>query len=685
MPNEINPFDDLYLTETASAREFTSLFSDFLVEHTLTLFKPVNVVLKGTQGSGKTMLLSLLKPEIRIDFWQGGRDFPVPKKLAPFIGCGINFTRSAALDIGQRPLSRDPERDLSLFPLYFADFVNYWIVRDLLTSLRLIIDNLAAFPDIIEDAAALDKFATVLAKQDCWFGYLDGLSTFSALCSRIDERIARYRAFHQYNIDELDDEIHKTKTAIGEPAARTGECLRTVGVIADNVPIYVRIDQVEILGRSDQLRGTLGLEYRKVVNRALSTRDPRIFYRVGVRRHAWEDELSVIGTVPLEQSRNYRAIDLDDILRHRENVPWIFPEFARDVFRRRLTYAGLRVQATRPLRQYLGSPPPAEEAAKAYVGNSTVDRVLRIEPDWPEQWKGVLRDLFERSVLSAKLAEAWARQSGGRKENNRLLQPPPSTPYPWDGSIWRKERVRQALMQIAARCGQRLMWSGDDSVISLSGDNILVFISICQHIWEAFYRVQRGRPDSRRREPVQGIDAASQAVGIQLASVYWYEKITEWPGGHERQRFVDHLGRLFQDRLSDDLAMSYPGHNGFSLSKEDLSNDTSLKEFLDEAVNFGDLFEAPHTTKEKDRKQRVKWYLHPILSPYFRIPETHVKEPMYVSASEVRKWLRDADVYTGNWRKEKPAPDEESLRKNVRARPSGQMQLFDPLAGASST
>jgi hypothetical protein len=681
VPTEINPFDDLYLTETASAREFTALFSDFMVEHMLTLFKPVNVVLKGTQGSGKTMLLSLLKPEIRLDFFDGERPFPVPKKLARFIGCGINFTRSAALDIGQRPLSQDLQHDLALFPLYFADFVNYWIVRDLLGSLKLMFGHEPAFGGIVNDSSAADAFARDLARQDCWFGYLNGVTTFDALFEKIDYRISRYRAFHQYNVELLDAEIQRTKTSIGEPAARAGECLRNTGVIADDVPIYVRIDQVEILARSDQLRDTLGAEYRKVINRALSTRDPRIFYRIGVRRHAWEDELAVIGSVPLEQSRNYRLLDIDDVLRRRENFPWIFPDFARDVFTRRLVHAGLKTQGSRTMRQYLGTPPEPQDAARAYAGRSTAERVLRIDAAWPEVWRKLLVDLFELDPLSAKLAEAWLRQTGGRKVKNRFLTSPPAKPFPWDAMIWRKERVKQALMQIAARCGQRLLWSGDESVTALSGDNILVCISICQHIWEAFFRGQRRKPESQRKDPLRdGIDAASQAIGIQLTSAYWYDKITEWPGGHERQKFVDTLGRLFQDRLSDDRAMSYPGHNGFSLSKEEFERDVSLKRFLDDAVNFGDLFEAPHTTKEKDRRQRIKWYLHPILSPHFRIPETHVKEPLYVTASEVRKWLREADVYMDNWVME---PLGAKMPEGKKGTEMNQLSLFDPLSWAS--
>ena len=97
--------------------------------------------------------------------------------------------------------------------------------------------------------------------------------------------------------------------------------------------------------------------------------------------------------------------------------------------------------------------------------------------------------------------------------------------------------------------------------------------------------------------------------------------------------------------------MSYPGRNGFSLTNESLEADGEVSRFLGDAVDYGDLFEAPHTTKHKDARQRQKWYLSPILSPYFRLPESHVKEPMYVDIATVRGWLSDLKIVSP-----RPAP-----------------------------
>jgi hypothetical protein len=91
------------------------------------------------------------------------------------------------------------------------------------------------------------------------------------------------------------------------------------------------------------------------------------------------------------------------------------------------------------------------------------------------------------------------------------------------------------------------------------------------------------------------------------------------------------------------LALSYPGENGFSVALDELRADKDTGEFLNEAVFFGDLFAAPHTTKLKDRKPRRKWYLNTILSPHFRLPHTHKKEPWYIPISTVRSWMSEAE------------------------------------------
>ena len=98
-------------------------------------------------------------------------------------------------------------------------------------------------------------------------------------------------------------------------------------------------------------------------------------------------------------------------------------------------------------------------------------------------------------------------------------------------------------------------------------------------------------------------------------------------------------------KLIADKTMSYPGANGFSLRVDDLEKDDRLREFLRQAVGYGDLYEAPHTSKTPGEK-RLKYYLAPILSPIFRIPSVHTKEPEYSNIAQANKWLAGGDTLT---------------------------------------
>ena len=644
---ETNPFHELYVTETAGPEEFVRLFSPFLIKHAALLFQPGNVVLKGTQGTGKSMLLNLLRPEIRRAYNATKVRYPVPRSFGTFVGAGVNLTRSGAIDIGQRPISRNEEEDERLFPLYFGDFINYWIVSDILATIQYMGQHREIF-DGVGSHDTLERFAKTLASNDCWFGYLEGTDGFADLVTRLKRRISLYRSFHQDNIHSLPTEISQTKTRIGEPISTAAESLWAEGVISEKVPVFVRIDQYEILMDSDDLRPSLGLEYRRVINKALGARDPRVSYRIGTRSYAWQDDINVFGTtLTLENERDFKIVDLDDILRRKENrSTYIFPKFAEDIFRRRLRYAGFKLP-TKPLTKVMGRSPRPSEAARYYAGTTEARRALKIDKSWPRYWVDYLIALFDKDPLSAKLGEAWLRQRGSDPTDyDRLKSRPPRTrPLPWEKTYWKKERHKQALMQLAARCAQRLLWSGEENIIALSTGSTLVFVSMCQHIWDAFLRSQRSKPSGKQCNPVRdGISHRIQAIGIQTASTHWYFKINEKPDGSDRKRFIDIIGRRFYTSLVNDSAMSYPGHNGFSVQLAELEMNDDVNSFLKEAVDYGDLFDASHTTKEKSGQQRKKYYLNPILSPHFRIPESHVKEPIYLKVSQVRSWMKEAGI-----------------------------------------
>lgn len=643
--HEVNPFQELYVTDSPDPDVYVRLFSDVPVKQALKLFEPGNIVLKGIQGAGKSMLLNLFRPDIRLAYFKAGVRFPVPKSHSAFLGAGINLTRSGILDIGQRPIQKSLEKDLQTFPLYFADFLNYWVVRDILRSVDEMRRNPDAFDRFVREASC-DEFAGHLATEDCWFGWLKGCNTFAKLAERLDERIIAYREFHNFNSD-MDDSLKDSKTTIGEPIARAAEILKKTRVIPQTASVFVRIDQLERLHRSDALRAGLGAKYRQIINKAVGLRDSRISYRMGTRRYAWEDDLIIYGSRDrLERIRDYRIVDLEEMLRRKENTKeWIFPKFAEDVLCRRLRKRGYDAAKPKDLmRRVFGKGIHAKQAARQYALNSNPRRVLKLQGKWHPSWKQYLYGLFQDNPLEAVLASAWARQTGSVKgQTKRQTQPPPSD-SPWRREYWKKERIRQALMQIAARTAQRLRWSGADSIIRLSSANVTIFLSICHEIWDAFLRTTRGRKLRDEDSPLNGIEPDIQAVGIHTASQFWHDKMSEQAKGDQRQRFVDHIASFFRSSLLADHPMSYPGHNGFSLTIEQLDQTAELRRFLCDAVDYGDLVDVPHTTKEKDRRPRRKWYVNPILSAFYQIPEIHAKEPYYANLGDVSKWLSKAEV-----------------------------------------
>ena len=104
----INPFHRLYLTEGVGDVDIPSLFSSVLVPYVSQLFLPGNVVLRGMEGTGKTMLLSLLDTNVRLAFWSHpdeptegelSKGDPLGPALRRYVGAGINLSSSKAFKL----------------------------------------------------------------------------------------------------------------------------------------------------------------------------------------------------------------------------------------------------------------------------------------------------------------------------------------------------------------------------------------------------------------------------------------------------------------------------------------------------------------------------------------------------------------------------------------------------------
>jgi hypothetical protein len=644
-----NPFVDLYVTESISADTFVKVFSTALLDEadTLALYQPGNVILIGLQGSGKTALLNLLKPEVLLAYRRANVAWPLPARCSRFISAGINLSKSGAMDFGQRTIELNNANEERRYALYFADFLNYWIVDDLLQSLQTLIDaedvEVKEFLGLKISNSRLDELAQTLAKNRCWLGALPKISTLEELRGSIQDRIIEYRNFLNYNSDELPEYIKRSKTSVGEPISATVDVLRRCGIIPEDLPVLIRIDQFEdLMGLEEAADQELRVEYRAVIYKMLGTRDSRLSYRVGARPYAVRQDFRMLGTSSvIEELRNYTIVDIDNILRRKEHSRGVFPKFAEDVFTKRLKEAGYSVPSRVPslISHVFGKKPSIEERARSYVKDS-VENVIDADSDWPPLAEGFLNELAITDPISAKLGEAWLRQQLRRD----LEKVPDVTKREWDQSSrkwWKKERVEQALLQIAAARKQRMVWAGAGDVLSLSGGNVLVFLSICQLVWAEYLRsggvVTDAAPQIHSR--------VLQDLGIQQASEYWYRKLRADPnGGDDRHRFVSVIAGEFRSALREDKRMSYPGANGFSLSERDLDNDAEVSVFLDLCTAYGVLTVSRHTPKMSARGISKKWYLFPILSPYFQLPVAHTKEPIYSNVTQVRGWLQKSNV-----------------------------------------
>lgn len=646
-----NPFHDLYLSETISEDALVELFSPIIVDYSHVMFEPGNVIVLGAQGTGKTMLLNLLRPESRLAYARAKRDFPVPKNLSRFIGAGINLRKCGALEFAQHLEKETSGREVQELQLLFADFINCLIVLDMVASVQELINskNTKVLNEVGVNSSAgnLDKFAKQLAAEPCWFGALNGVETVTQLKQELANRVYQYRRFINLNITQMPAEISDTKTVIGDPVLKAAQALRDAGVLEEDVKVFIRIDQYEQLTTLNRLEKGFGTGCQQLIHKALAARDGRVSYRIGTRKHGWPLPPRIFKTDDaLELKRDFDVVDMEETFRRRENSrTWIFPKFARDIFERRLKRSeysrdGVAVDLLAAVGQSLKPP----EKAKSYFFNeaSMQSVIAKAIADLPtavtDEWKTYISHVGQNDVLNAWLCCAWLRQKiGSDKKKIGAIPPiPVAGTVPWvKQPYWQKERNHQALMQIASANKQALLWSGEDDVLQLSAGHLLIFLFLLQHIWDAWLRDKRGATDD---EFIFPINNSVQSQGVMEASIEWRSKQIEGPNARQRKKFVDVLGEHFYLNLNNDKAMSYPGANGISISDVEIENEPEIHMFLWESASFGDLFETSHTSKKKGEK-RTKYYLAPILSPYFRIPAIHTKEPEYVKIEQVKNWL----------------------------------------------
>ncbi|MDR3427367.1 hypothetical protein [Silvimonas sp.] len=646
-----NPFHDLWVTEILDPKEFVKMFSPMVASHAEELFGTGNVVVRGRQGSGKSMLLGLLNTKTRVAYANSGTEYPAPNDYKAFIAAGINLTRDNARIVTAR-LSELPEPiRRGWAAATFADYVNYLLVQDLLRNVIYLAEEQISTGALENElpvnwsGSYKSKLTEILLLSDVWGIFFEGCKSIEEIVKRVSFRLSEYRRYFNFSVNSLNAEIEKTKTDIGEPVAVLAEALRESGVLPREALIYLKIDQHEELYELERSSGTASL-FRQVINRMLAMRDGRVAYRIGTRHYAWTEEMTVWGSgAYLENMRDYSMIDIDSILKRNENKALGFPfkDFAEDVFRRRLGVYGLDVSKPYPkglLFEVFGDSIKPIERAKLYVKGKPSQ--IRLPRSYAPEWQKVLDALWESDPLDAMLGAAWLRQRAQQRSGIARDASKIGT-FPWrDRPYWRKERYEAALVQIAGECNETLIWSGKSHLIDLSGSNILAFMTICRAIWAAWLRKLSDAELESIEFPRIGVD--EQVIGVAEASRIWADKLKEGTDGDKRARFISALGAWFSRRIRGDKALSNPGHNGISLLVSEFDNKNFISDLIRSCRDQGDLIESSHTTKTKDAKPRKKWYLNPLLSPNFRIPHVRTKEPIYVSIGDLTAVYNDSLV-----------------------------------------
>lgn len=678
-PYLTNPFTEAYVTHTVTDEHFVRFFSSVMVSSAGAILQPGNVVVKGTQGSGKSMLLRLLDPEIRIAYFNvdpreesPDTAYPVPAALRRFISTRVDLNKSGLLDIANTLPNRPEPEDLADLTKSFADFFNYWLLRGLLLCLDRIAENPVPFGDLV-NVANRDAFAIALARQDCWFDALAGVRDWEGLKQAVKERVVAYRAWANGN-RELPAQVRESRTMIGEPLSRAAEQLKASGVLSAGTNIFATIDQIEALWMQGEGRQQLGERLRRELCELVGKRDHRISYRIGSRRYDWGKggSLAMRDGRELEEGRDFQIFDIDALLRRDETATnWTFRRLVKDVFRR-------RVQSTHPnatelpkglekSERFFGPSPSPQEVVATAIRNPdpTGQQLLRLDADWPEPWRAAILRCYRKETpdlpqpppvsypadpLNALLLAAWGLQTGGRgrtsEQAHRKQLDPPANPSeaPWNDAkkYWRKERYPQAVLQLISRHQQKMLWWGEAKVLSLCGSNILRFITISRVTWDYWQRLTDGSPPvGEERDCI--VEPEIQSRAIFEASRKVHEALMRQPGqpaGDVRSRFLNEIASWLRARLLDDKAMSNPGQNGFSLRISELNSHAGLRQLIEEAVGWGDLYEMAHTSKSKAEhasEPRRKYYINPALSPFYELPEAHTKEPVYASLEVILK------------------------------------------------
>ena len=639
-----NPFHGPIVTETIEDPDhYREVFSHkILVSETLDVFRRVNVAVLGAQGSGKSMILNLIRQPV-MQAWldKQGRPPEPLRGVDPFFGISINLTRAGLQVFGRRSFNvglADSRHSWGPELAGAADYLTHYLLREFARALafltqpegHLLAQWMELNPEHIGSLAWRE-----IASWDLWNGVYASCQSLGDVAEKATDRFNAWKGFLNYRQDLLPDELRRALVSPEDALHSCGNLLQRLSSCATGLPLFVVIDQYEELPR---LNPALGPGMQRLVNTLMKSRDPVVFIKVGVRTNDWGQETRVWGSESaIELQRDYVSIDLSELLMRKENSQgWLFPSFARDVAYRRLRYEGRYRKARLDTLPVMLGEWTADHEATLYSGLKPRPKLLL--RGLPEEVKRSLLQIPEvfESNLELRLAGAWATQQLRREREAGDVMHLGVSERPWDKEWWRKERVDIALLQIASLYNQKRLYYGWETMLYLAGGNITAFLLLCEEIWDIASKLGE--------DPLSGVALKPnvQSAGAYAASLRWRTRDKNGlDQGARRYIVLTNLGAAIRSAVIDDMGISNPGHSGFSVSESDLYAEgaTDARRFLQNAVNWAVMEERRHVSKEDRSTARLKYYLHPLLAPSLGIPYKRVKEPRYVEAEDVVGWV----------------------------------------------
>lgn len=637
-----NPFLEPLVSELIEdPLRYQKMFSErILVGETLQVFQPANIILQGPQGSGKSMILNLLRYQVLATWLSAGSAPPSPlQHINPFLGISINLVRASFHVFGRRSVTRARKgyADEGADAACAADYLTNYLFREFLMALQFLRGRDGTkFRNWLQTSREKLDLSRQIATWPAWNGYYSECKSLEDLLKKSEHRLYIWRRFLNSSIEDVPDEVWGTKALMEEAFHSMGNALRGASTSAKPVSLFVMIDQYEEL---PELNITHGTTLQRIINSLIKTRDPVVSYKIGARNYDWGQELRIWGAESrIEVQRDYAIVNLSDTLQRREDSHWIFPEFARDVaYKRMKEQGGFSDVREDQIETFLGPYTPKHEATMYFERNDK--RKMALLDGLPNKIKKriILVCGDEPSPLDLRLAGAWTLQRLQRNVNEQeILKELPNAAWRNNGS-WRKERIGIALLQIASKANARKRYYGWETMLYLAGSNITAFLMLCGEIWDMAAK--------NGVNPLSGspLAPAIQSNGVLIASRKWANRDRlERIGGRKRFEVLSRMGPGIHDELIQDWAISNPGHSGFSLKESDLIDDEQgeqVARFIENAVSWSIFEERIHTPKTRDGSTRRKWYLNAVMSPAFGIPYIRVKEPFYATVDEVHKWI----------------------------------------------